>query len=454
MLAPSKKPPTPGRSRLDTTLATLGLTFVAVVLAAVASQGTIPLIVAGVAAVYVLLLALIGREKTAIFTLMGAFATAPMNKGLAPSASSLVTATDGLVALGVLLLLPSLFHKRVQMPGVFGLGVLIVWVMSCIASLASADPSKSGLTMILWLGVMAGLPTIIAMWGPTDFVVDLLCWCYVFGQMVSFAYAMYYGPSDQGRYGGLATHPNYFAQGGLITFCVLLYLFYKYKITWVRLVAVGAGVVCGASIYLSGSRAAMMVAAVIILMVPVVERSAIMGFIYAICGALFVIAIPILVDISGETSSLGRLVGGSNSNFSDQARELGQQSGIERFLSHPFIGTGLIDLFEIHNMYLEIAAAIGVFGLVGYLLIIFVFARPLFSDVPHRRLLYVAWAFIGFGATVPGFYDRSIWLPLALGAVAVMEYRRTTPWFLSGRPAGAPPMALAPSGADPGKADR
>ncbi|WGX97681.1 O-antigen ligase [Nocardioides sp. L-11A] len=454
MLASSRKPRPPGRYRADSMAVTACLVLLAVVLAALASQGTIALIVAGAVAFYVLMLALVGRERTAVFTLMAAFATAPMYKGLAPSASSLVTATDGLVALGVLLLAPSLFNKRIEVPGLFAFGVTVVFVMSSIASVASPEPAKSYLTMILWLGVMAGLPAVFAIWRPSDVVFDLLCWCYVFGHMVSFGYAMYYGPSNQGRYGGLATHPNYFAQGGLITFCVLLYLLYRHRTWLVRIVIVGAGAVCGATIYLSGSRAAMVVAAVLILMIPVVERSAIMGFLYAIGGALFVIAIPILVDISGETSSLGRLVGGSSSGFSDQARELGQQSGIERFLSQPFIGTGLIDLFEIHNMYLEIAAAIGVFGLAAYLCVIFVFARPLFSDVPHRRLLYVAWAFIGFGATVPGFYDRSIWLPLALGAVAVMEYRRTTPWFLSERPSGTPPTALAPAGAAPRKADR
>ncbi len=442
------------RWRVENALATLGMVLLAVALVTLASQGLIAIIVACGIAAYALLLAFFGRERTAIFTVMLAFATAPMYKGLAPSAGSLVTATDGLMALGVMLLVPSLVHKRAELPGTFLAGGTIVFVMGCIASAICASPVKSMMTLILWVAVMIGLPAIFAIWRPTDLVVDLLCWSYVFGQMVSLAFALVHGPVSQGRYSGLATHFNYFAQGALIALCILLYQFYRYRQWLVRIVLVVAGAGCGASIYLSGSRAAMLVAAVLVLMIPVVERSAIIGFAYAIGGALFVIAIPILIDISGESSSLGRLLGGNSSNLSDQARALGRKTGIERFFDQPFLGTGLIDLFDIHNMYLEIAAGIGIFGLVGLLLVLFTFARPLFSDVPHRRLLYVAWAFIGFGATVPGFYDRSIWLPLALGVVAVMEYRQRIPWFLQQTPAGIPPTALTPGRATPRKADR
>ena len=424
----SRKPPGPRRVRLDSLLATGFLTGLAIVLTALASQGMLGIIVAAAAAAYILLLAVLGREGTGIATLMAAYATAPMYKGIAPAGGSIVTATDALTALGFMLLLPTLLQHRVKLPGMFLLGGIVVFVTGSIASVASDDPTKSYFTLILWLATMIGVPSMIAMWNPRNGLIDTLCWCYVFGQTVNFGVAIVYGPGAQGRYAGLGTHPNYFAQAGLITFCILLYLLWRVQGLALRLLVIGAGVMCGATIYLSGSRAAMVVAAVIIVMIPVVERSAVMGFVYAICGALFVIAIPILVDISGESSALGRLVGGNSSNLSDQARELGQKSGLERFFDRPFVGTGLIDLFDIHNNYLEVAAAIGVFGLVGFLLVIYVFARPLFSDVEHRRLLYVAWAYIGFGATVPGFYDRSIWLPLALGMMAVLEYARTGPW--------------------------
>lgn len=412
--------------RTESVLAVLGILGLALVLVALAALGSPYHFVALGVAALTCLIAVIGRERTAIAVLMGAYATAPMYKGLAPSADSIVTATDGLVALGFLILAPSLFGRRIVMPGLFVLGAALVFVFGSIASAICPDPTKSFLTLILWLAVMVGLPTVVATWGPGPRVVDLLVWCYVAGHLVSFGFALVHGASDQGRYGGLATHPNYFAQAGLITFCLLLYLFWRFPQAWVRAVTVGAVVVCGATIHLSGSRAAMVVAAVLVLMIPVVERSAIIGFLYALLGALVIVAIPLIVDVAGESSAIGRLVGGNASNLSDQARELGQRSGIERFLDQPFLGTGLIDLFDIHNMYLEIAAGIGLFGVIGFVMVLYVFARPLFSDVPHHRMLYVAWAFVGFGATVPGFYDRSIWLPLALGVVAVLEYARST----------------------------
>ncbi len=60
-----------------------------------------------------------------------------------------------------------------------------------------------------------------------------------------------------------------------------------------------------------------------------------------------------------------------------------------------------MDLFDIHNNFVEVAVGIGVFGLAGYLLVLYAFAKPLFGHGEYRRLGYVVWGYIGFGATVP-----------------------------------------------------
>lgn len=372
------------------------------------------------AAAYLLMMSVLGAERTAIVTLMGAFATAPMYKGLAPSVDSPITPTDVLFALGFLLLVPTFATRRVRLPALYLGGVAVVFVTGCIASIVSADPLRSFISLTLWMMVMGGLPITIALWQPGRRVIEILAWSYVGGHLVSIAYAFVDGPSAQDRYGGLAAHPNYFAQASLMSIALLLYLFYRHRWLWPRLVVLGAGAACAAAILMSGSRAATVVAAVLVMMIPVVERSAITGFVYALLAALAVISLPLLVDITGEQSSLGRLAGNQNSSLSDQARSQGLDAGWDRFWAHPFTGDGLLELFDIHNNFLEVAVAIGIFGLAGYLLVLYSFARPLFGDGEHRRLCYTAWAYIGFGATIPSLYDRSIWGPVALSIVAVL----------------------------------
>jgi hypothetical protein len=167
------------------------------------------------------------------------------------------------------------------------------------------------------------------------------------------------------------------------------------------------------------------VVAVLILMVPVVERSALTGFLFAALGALTFLVLPFVAGYAGEGSSIARLAEGDTSaRYSNTERTLGIAEGIDRFFDHPLRGTGLIELYEIHNNFLEVVVAIGIFGLVGYLMVLYTFARPLFSLGEYRRLCYCVWGYIGFGATVPSLYDRSIWAVMALSVVAMIEHER------------------------------
>ncbi|TNM44118.1 O-antigen ligase family protein [Nocardioides albidus] len=399
----------------------IAATLLASALVLVAMQGGMifPLLALGVAA-FVLLLAVVGVRRGAIATLMAAFATAPMYKGLASSPDAQVTPTDLLFLLGFVLLVPTVITRPLRLPATYLAGIILVFLTGCIGSLVSESVPGSLMALVLWLMVMGGLPIMIAWWRPEPVVVQLLLWSYVAGHMVSTAYAVLDGPTEQGRYGGLATHFNYFAQAGMLTFAIALYLFGRYRGTFGRAVVVGAGLISVYSVLLSGSRAATAVLAVLIIMVPIVERSAALGFVWAMLGALVVVALPLAVDVAGENSSLGRLAGGGGAQYSDQARELGQQEGISRFLDHPLTGSGLIDLFDIHNNYLEVAVGAGVFGLVGYLLVLYTLARPLFGEGPHRRLSYATWGYLGFGATIPSLYDRGIWAPVSLAMLAAL----------------------------------
>jgi hypothetical protein len=54
------------------------------------------------------------------------------------------------------------------------------------------------------------------------------------------------------------------------------------------------------------------------------------------------------------------------------------------------------------------------------------FARPLLGLGEHRRLCYTVWAYVGFGATIPSLYDRSIWGPVALSVIAIVGANSTS----------------------------
>jgi hypothetical protein len=186
----------------------------------------------------------------------------------------------------------------------------------------------------------------------------------------------------------------------------------------------GATAICGASVIMSGSRAGTVVVAVMVLMVPFIERSAVTGFALALLGSLTLLLYPLIADAAGPGSSIARLGGDKTAQYSNTERTLGLDEGIARFFQHPFRGTGIVDLYEIHNNFLEVAVAIGIFGLAGYLIVLFAFARPLFGSGEYRRLAFGVWGYIGFGATVPSLYDRSIWAVVALSVVAMTEFER------------------------------
>jgi hypothetical protein len=393
--------------------------LLAAVLVVVAAQGMLFAYVAIGLAAFAAVLAVLGTERTGMLMLIGAFFTAPMYKGLAPVGSP-ITPTDLLFVAGFGLLFPQLLVRRMQLPLMYYAGVTIVFLTGLVASAASQKPGESFMSLGFWMIVMVGLPVAIGLWGPSARMVDVLALTFIGGQMFSLAYGVARGEQAGGRYAGLSTHPNYLAQAGLLAMALLLYLFHRHlrDIKWL-LVLIPSAVVVAASIWLSGSRAATVVAAVLILMIPIVERSAVMGFLLAAFVVLTILLLPLIVDMAGEGSSIARLAGDKQSEYSNQARSLGLQEGIDRFFAHPLRGDGIVDLYYIHNNFLEVALSIGVFGLAGYLMVLFVFARPLFGDSEFRRLGYPVWAYIGFGATVPSLYDRSIWAVVALSVVAL-----------------------------------
>lgn len=399
--------------------------FLCLVLSMLATQGgLIPLAVGVGAAGFIATISAIGPEKTGVLVLMGAFFTAPWYKGAAPSPASPVTATDLLLFFGFALLLPKILKGELKLPVIYWAGAMVVLLAGLIASAASVDPNKSYLALFFWMITLIGLPMAYSMWGPSLRVIDWLAASFVVGQAFSFVLGTLKGYTGQGRYAGMASHPNYFAEGGMLALALLIYLIYRHfgKSTLWTLFIIAGVANSAVTVYLSGSRAAILVVAVLVLMIPFVERRPLTTFFFTGLFALGIAALPLVADFAGRESAIGRLLGGGGASQSNTARTLGLDEGIDRFFANPFIGDGLVDLFDIHNNFVEVAVAIGVFGTAGYLCVLYAFARPILSSGSMRRLCYPVWAYIGFGATVPSLYDRSAWTVIGLSVVAMTEF--------------------------------
>lgn len=401
-------------------LLTLVFAVLAGGLAFAATQGLLYSIAAVGLAGGLLVLIALGTERTSILLLMLAFGTAPMYRGIEGLTGGVATPTDFLLIGGIVLLLPTLTHHRFKLPGLYVLGLSLVFVMGVLAALVNGTPIGDAFELAQWIFFLGGLPAIIAWWSPSVRVVDALLWSYLAGHMLSTAVGLVRGPDQTDRYLGLTHHPNAFALAGQMSIAIVLYLIPRNKALWIRLLLFGIAGVAILSLILSGSRASTVVAAVLIIMVPVVERSAVSGFLLYAVGALVLVALPFLASTGGKGSALTRLTGGGTAAAADASRLEGVRYGFDRFWDSPILGTGLNQIELIHNIFLEVLDSVGVFGAAGYLCVLYTLARPLFSHHPLRRLSYMAWALIGVAAALPGLWDRTIWVPLSLAILTVL----------------------------------
>ena len=359
-----------------------------------------------------------GPERVGFGFLVLAFGTAPMYKGLAPE-GALATPTDLCLVAGFALLLPRLLGNRFGLPARYVLAVAVIFATGIIGSFVSSTPASSLVALFFWIGTMFGLPVAIHLWRPDNRTVQVLVWSFVAGHMVSTFYGLAAGRIGDGRLYGLTNHPNYFAESGVIAFGLLLHLLATSRhkvIIW------AAFAVTLYSVYASGSRAGTLALAAIVACIPFVERSAMKAYALALmaAGGAVVLATQWSRLASGD-SSLGRLTGGGSAAGSDIERTRGLHAGWHLFLQHPLTGSGLIaeNLFTVHNNYLESAIAIGIFGTIAFLVVLYTLGKPLLGLHPSRRLCYTVVGYAVFGATTPGLYDRTYWVAMSLSIIVV-----------------------------------
>ncbi|GAB2779392.1 hypothetical protein GCM10027020_36100 [Nocardioides salsibiostraticola] len=397
-------------------------------------------IVAVLAAAFLVVIGALGAERTGTLLMVGAFATAPMYRGLESWTGGLVSPTDLFLVTGIVLLAPGLLENRLALPTLYIVGLAGVVAFGLVGVLAADAAGVNAFRLAQWLFFLGFLPAYVAWWRPASAVIVALLWAYLLGHAVSTVFALAGVGVEGDRYRGLAHHPNAFGLAGLVSIAMILYLFHQHQNTRIRAVLFGIGLLSLASLSMSGSRTATGVAAVLIMMIPVVERSAPVTFVLAGVGALALFATPLAVSLSDEGSAISRLAGGGSAQLADAERQQTFDAGLRTASESPLIGTGLAGVDPIHNIYLEVAVAAGVFGLLSYLVVLSLLARPLFGFHEHRRLGYLVWAFLGVAVGLPEIWDRTIWVPLALAVIPALESVR------KGDPPGDAPRSVSGRG--------
>ena len=393
-----------------------------VALVALSTTGLIGAALALACAVGLMLVVVLGPERLGTAFVLLAMFTAPQNAVRPVPTADFVTFSDLFLVVGAGLLLPTLLRRRSRYPMGWLIGSLGVIVLVFVASLMSETPVTDLLYGVRLPAATVALPLFFLAWAPGRRLIDALAWCYVAGHVVSTAYALATGKdAATGRFDGLTTHYNFFGIAGTITAGLLIHLHHRTPRRW-RWVVWGAGLVTIGSISLSGSRAAVLVLVMLVVLYPLLERSLLSGYLVVAGGMGLVLAGNALLGTTSSGSAFSRLQGDSTTSVSDNERTLALQTGWSRFLQHPILGGGFdARAYDAHNVYLEIAIGIGVVGLAFHLLVFATGVLPLFGTGPLRRLGYAPLGYAAMCMLTNSIWDRFVWMGIALAVVAAVD---------------------------------
>ena len=396
------------------TSALCGLLLLGLVL--VASTGSIAALASIVVAAGLVALAILGPQRLGTVMVVTATFFGPMSSVRPVAAVSVVTASDVFLLGGMTLLFPTLLRRRVQLPFAYQLGALLLVFAGVISSLLTDSPVVSLRYVGQLLVAVFVLPTFLAWWHPRLPVLLSLAWAYVGGQVVSSVVALGQGGS---RAQGLTTHPNFFGLCCTLAFALGFFLL-QHSGPVLTCVVVGLDLLFAVGVSMSGSRAALLGLVLLSLVWVLVQRSALGGYAMAFVAVTALAVGNWALSALPEGSALARLAGNSTASVSDSHRQSLVQSGLHQFLERPLTGNGFEQALQSHSIFLEVAVAGGLIGLVGYLFMIGALLKPLVDRANRLHALsYPVLAYALVGALSNSLWDRFIWTAGALGAVAM-----------------------------------
>ncbi|WP_162891342.1 O-antigen ligase [Aeromicrobium sp. A1-2] len=354
--------------------------------------------------------------------------------------ASYVTGSDIMFVIGIAILAPTLLRNKVSIPPLFLLGLGILFTMGVVASVASAIPVVSINQVARLLVGAFMLPIFFMIWRPQIKITVRLAAAYVFGCVFSVGWGLLSGPvAGDARYVGFTYHPNYLGLECLLAAALTPYLVAKISPGY-RWIFWFAAIINAYGVYISGSRAALLVLGMLVVIYPFVEGS-IRAVGAVMLGVAGVLAFSGRLLQEDGNSALGRLFGNGSASGSDIERQNVLAEAWKLFLEHPFLGNGFDGGLGSHNIYLQVATAVGIFGLLGYLLVLWTALRPLFWQGINHRLAYPVLAYGTIGPLTNTLWDRLIWSVIALTFAANLD-RPPPSNDVTPTPAGRPRRSL------------
>lgn len=404
------------RSRVPALLAALAVLVLVPRAAGSVAVGVALLVVM----VAITMLALVGFEGSAVGLLALGTALSPLDN-LRPVAALAFASTSDIVLLtGVLCLVPVLIGRRLSFDPLF-LGAGAAFVVAGLFASAVAEVPASSLNMLLRLVVGALLlPLAYMAWRPGRAIVVTMACAYLVGNVANVVAAYAVGSvGDGGRRIGYSTHPNIMGLCAMLAIALMPFLLEALPRAW-RPVVLAATAVCAWGVWISGSRAALIAAVAVLALWVVVSRSV------PVALSLVGLAIPPLWyvganinDLTASDNALGRLLGGGSAQGSDLERQMIAREAWDAFLDHPLLGNGLSDVLKAHNIYLQVAAAVGVIGFVLFLLLLgSTVLRSLRLDGVGALLVLPCLGYCMVGMMTTILWDRYVWAVLALPFLA------------------------------------
>lgn len=385
---------------------------------------------AGLAVVAVVaLIGLAGIRSAALcFAFLGAFFIPLISIRVAPS----VTVGDAFLTAAILLLAADkLFaadKKRadVRMPDSWKAVAAVVGLMGLGGSIAGVVTGTSGASGSLLLYLLAGIMGLLIPWlaQPSSRELRFLLYGFACGValscLVAFATPV---PNEWVRPQGLTSQPNHLGVTGVLASGMWLALMATASRRLERVATRAGLLICLAGVYWSGSRAAFVGVAFVVLLAVIASRSVAVIAAATLAGVSAAMALMVGVIVVGPDTALGRLLGQGTAAVADTQRDEKYAMAWEWINQSPFLGYGFADLRLGHSLYLQMWAGAGLLGLVAALLLVVTAIGSWIAGFRRSdRLSVMLWSgYLGYLAAAVlsnQMWDRYIWVALALALAA------------------------------------
>jgi putative inorganic carbon (hco3(-)) transporter len=344
------------------------------------------------------------------------------------------------------------------------LRVFVVEGVAIYLLIRNAVRTVNVLRLVVWTMLLAG----VLMAGVVIFQEVTASYSKPFMGFGQVGREWFIGHAANPRLSGPIGDPNYFAQILLVLVPIGLLRFFGERTMFLRLLAAGATGVIAFALTLTFSRGAGVAFVVVLVMMTVFRYIPLYQLLIVVLG--LVLLLNFVPAYKERVATLGSIAGGAETGSSvDQSvrsRSTEMKAAAQVFLDHPLVGVGPgsfplyyqeyanrvgLDVHEAaesgarrgeearresHNIFLSIAADLGILGLASFLAILFVTFRrlnrsrkrwlrshPEAANLAASFLLGLA-AYLTSGLFLTLAFERYFWLLLALaGSAATLDLK-------------------------------